>query len=85
MKKHLMILVNNERTNVRIASRKGYDRCINNGKDWCPSYATDLGICINYAYDYCSKEDYAACTDGADDRCTIDTTVCRGQGVLDFT
>ena len=85
MKKRFLKLVNNERTNIRISSKKGYDRCTGGAYDWCSSSSTDMAFCGTYAYDYCSKQDYAACQQGADDTCSIDRTVCIGPGQEDNT
>ncbi len=86
MKKHILNFVNNERTNVRVTSKKGYDRCINGAYDYCPSYSEDLGICSNYAYDECSVKDKAACSNGGDDICTIDlgSDGCQAPGTRDI-
>lgn len=83
MKKHFIALVNNERTNVRIASKKG--ACTGGAYDYCKIPSYDLAFCGTYAYDYCSKEDYAACQQGADDTCGIDRTACVGPGQEDNT
>lgn len=86
MKARILKLVNNERTNVRIASKKGYlGPCTGGAYDWCQSSSADKAYCGTYAYDYCSKQDYAACQEGADDTCSIDRTACIGPGQEDNT
>ncbi len=88
MNKHLLKLINNERTNVRIASKKGYyGNCPNGADDWCATKNEDLAFCSNYAYDHCSVKDRAACSDGADDICTIDleSDYCQDPGTRDIS
>lgn len=85
MKTHILKLINNERTNVRISSKKGYSICPSNAYDYCPSVSTDMAMCGTFAFDRCTKKDYAGCQEGADDTCTIDTTACVGAGQEDNT
>ena len=84
MKKKLISLINNERTNIAIHSAKASDLCPSGARDICYTNE-DHAQCTTYAYDVCGK-DYAACYDGADDVCSnIDTTVCSGAGAEDNT
>ena len=84
MKKKLISLINNERTNIAINSAKAQDHCTVGAEDTCYTNENHAH-CTTYAYDYCGK-DYAACYDGADDVCyNIDTTVCYGPGAEDNT
>ena len=84
MKKKLITLINNERTNIAINSAKAQDLCTVGAEDACYTNV-DHAHCTTYAYDYCGK-DYAACYDGADDVCyNTDTTVCFGPGAEDNT
>ena len=84
MKKKLISLINNERTNIAIHSAKASSYCTDGAKDICYT-DENHAHCTTYAYDYCVK-DYAACYDGADDVCyNIDTTVCYGPGAEDNT
>lgn len=87
MKTRILKLINDERMNVRLASKKGdYRHCVANSVDICPSVSTDLAFCSTYAYDECTKADYAACQEGADDKCRIDSNApCIGAGKLDYT
>lgn len=85
MKTRILKLINDERTNVRIASKKGYGNCTGGAYDWCQSQSVDKAFCGTYAYDKCTKEDYAACQQGADDICVIDTTRCVGPDKFDIT
>lgn len=86
MKTRILKLINDERTNVRIASKKGYGACTGGAVDICPSASTDLAFCTTYAYDYCSIKDRSACSEGADDTCGYDTgTSCKGPGQEDNT
>ena len=82
MKRHAIKLVNNERKQVRVVSKKG---CTGGATDFCSVSTYDSADCGTYAYDYCSKQDYAACQQGADDTCSIDRTVCIGPGQEDNT
>lgn len=85
MKTKFLRLVNNERMNVRIASRKGdYRNCTGGAVDICPSQSMDVAFCGTYAYDKCTVQDLAACQDGAHDRCTIDREACYGPGEVDI-
>ncbi len=86
MKKHILNFVNNERINVRITSKKGKIICVSGAYDYCPSDNADFAICSNYAYDSCSVKDKAACSDGADDICTIDlgSANCQQPGARDI-
>lgn len=79
MKKHILKLVNDERANVRIVSRKG---CTEEAVDIC--YVIDAAHCSINAYDICNK-DYEACFVKADDICGIDRTNCFGPNVCDNT
>ena len=84
MKKKLISLINNERTNIAIHSAKASDSCTDGATD---IYYSDENHahCTTYAYDVCGK-DYAACYAGADDVCSYtDTTVCSGAGAEDNT
>jgi hypothetical protein len=84
MKKKLISLINNERTNIVIHSAKATVDCTAGANDICYTNQ-DHAHCTTYAYDYCGK-DYAACYDGADDVCyNTDTTVCFGPGAEDNT
>lgn len=86
MKKHILKLVNNERTNVRITSKKGYSNCTAGAYDWCPSASTDRAFCSGpQAYDYCSVKDLYPCLAGYDDTCSIDRSMCVGLGQADNT
>ena len=77
--KKVIKLVNNERTNSKLASQKA---CGAGSVDSCPvSY--DYADCTTYAYDVCTKEDHAGCYNGADDVCTIDNYACSGAGAED--
>ena len=84
MKKKLISLINNERTNVAINSAKASDVCTVGATDF--SYTDEnYAHCTTYAYDVCGK-DYAACSKKAEDICyNIDTTACSGPGVVDNT
>jgi hypothetical protein len=84
MKKKLISLINNERTNIAIHSAKASDYCTDGAYDH--SYTDENHAhCTTYAYDVCGK-DYAACYAGADDVCSYtDTTVCYGPGAEDNT
>ena len=78
--KKILKLVNNERTNSKLASQKA---CEAGSVDTCPvSY--DYADCATYAYDECIKEDHAGCYDGADDICGNDIDACSGAGVDDI-
>ena len=84
MKTRILKLINDERTNVRITSKKGaYSECTGGAYDRCPSVSTDMAFCGTYAYDKCTKEDYAACQQGAHDECGYDYKACVGAGVTD--
>lgn len=86
MKKHILTLINNERTNIHITSKKGYSNCTAGAYDWCPTVSTDLAFCSGVdSYDKCTKLDYAACQQGADDTCSIDRTACVGPCAEDNT
>ena len=74
-------LINNERINVRVASKKAVTQCDSTSKDYCYSY--DYAHCGTYAYDKCASQDYAACQEGADDICSIDRDACIGAGSRD--
>ncbi len=82
MKSRILKLINNERTNVRIASKKG-DSCLRGAVDIC--IEEDHADCSLYAYDSCIK-DHAACQEGADDICNVDNNApCMGPGAYDRT
>ena len=84
MKKKLISLINNERTNIAINSAKAQDHCTVGATDIYYS-GENHAHCTTYAFDSCGK-DYAACYDGADDVCyNTDTTVCSGAGAEDNT
>ena len=84
MKKKLISLINNERTNIAIHSAKASGNCTVGAEDTCYT-DENHAQCTTYAYDVCGK-DYAACYDGADDVCYYtDTTVCFGPGAEDNT
>lgn len=86
MKTRILKLINDERMNVRVASKKAYGNCPANSVDICPSQYADLAFCSTYAYDKCTQKDYAACQQGADDICKIDSNApCIGAGQLDYT
>ena len=76
--KKILKLVNNERVNFKLVSRKA---CDSTSTDICPHI--DYAACSSYAYDECSKEDYAGCYQGADDICTYDAEACGGAGGYD--
>ena len=85
MKKHILTLINNERTNIHITSKKGYSNCTAGAYDWCPSQSTDLAFCSGVnTYDKCTKLDYVACLQGATDLCSVDRCICVGAGEEDF-
>ena len=78
----LIKLINNERANITLLSKKAYyDKCAADAFDLCGTI--DNAVCTLYAYDYCIKEDYAACSKGADDTCYIDYDSCHGPGAED--
>lgn len=78
MKKKIIKLINNERSNKKITSVKGCDATSN---DYC--YELDLGVCTVYAYDDCSK-DYDGCSNGGHDLCVLDfASDCTGAGIID--
>ena len=84
MKKKLISLINNERTNIAINSAKAQDLCTVGAEDTCYTNENHAH-CTTYAYDVCGK-DYAACYAGADDVCyNTDTTVCFNPGAEDIT
>lgn len=59
----LIKLINNERANITLLSKKAYyDKCAADAFDLCGTI--DNAVCTLYAYDYCIKEDYAACSKG---------------------
>lgn len=78
MKKKIIKLINNERTNKKITSVKGCDAT---STDYC--YELDHAECTVYAYDDCSK-DYEGCSSSANDLCALDFySDCIGSGVTD--
>ena len=77
--KKFIKLINNERLKTKVASEKG---CVSSAVDVC--IAIDAAMCSANSYDKCYK-DYAACTKGADDICTVDVTACFGAGAQDYT
>ena len=87
MSKKLIKLINNERMNLSIKSKKAVDDnalCKPDSVDIC-TYI-DNAACSTYATDECSK-DYAACMEGAWDICSAvyrDTDLCIGAGVTDI-
>ncbi len=84
MKTRILKLINNERTNVRIASKKGNGICDKGAVDVYFG-GPNLAWCSTYAYDECNK-DYGACWDGADDICNVDNnSPCHGAGARDIT
>lgn len=87
MKKHILKLVNDERTNVRIASKKGYTGpCTAGAYDWCPSASTDYAFCSGAgAYDDCKVKDYYPCMQGQLDACSIDVSMCLDPSANDIT
>ena len=77
-------LINNERTNEKIQSKKAtYDNacCEADSVDICA--VVDYVACTAYAIDKCNK-DYAGCTTEAWDICDRDFTVCS-SGQYDYT
>ena len=84
MKKKLISLINNERTNVAINSAKASDVCTVGATDFC-STNEDYAHCTTYAYDYCGK-DYYACSNNMIDVCyNIDTSTCTPPETEDIT
>lgn len=87
MNKKIIKLINNERMNLSIKSKKALDdaaRCKDDSVDIC-AYI-DNAACSTYATDKCNK-DYAGCMEGAWDICTAvyrDTDLCIGAGVSDI-
>ena len=87
MSKKLIKLINNERMNLSIKSRKAVDDnafCEADSLDICTQI--DNAACSTYANDQCGK-DYAACMEGAWDLCTAvakDIDLCIGAGVADI-
>lgn len=82
--KKIIKLINNERTNLTIASKKADVACDNTSIDYC-GYV-DRGGCAVYAYDKCDSYDLAACFEGAHDHCetkNYDTEACYGVGTVD--
>ena len=80
--KRTLKLINNERINVRVASKKAASGCDGTSVDVCPG-SNDYAHCGTYAYDKCTSQDYAACQEGAEDRCSIDRDACIGAGSRD--
>ena len=77
-------LINNERTNENILSKKAtYDNayCKSDSVDICT--VVDNVACTAYAIDKCNK-DYAGCTTEAWDVCDRDFTACA-SGQTDYT
>ena len=84
MSKKLIKLINNERSNAKVLSKKAYDHayCDSTSSDTC--VYIDNAACSVYATDECNK-DYAACMEGAWDVCENyrDTDLCIGAGTMD--
>ena len=87
MNKKIIKLINNERMNLNIKSKKAVDDAA-----WCKDDSVDVCVyidnaaCSTYANDECNK-DYAGCMEGAWDICTAvyrDTDLCIGAGVSDI-
>ena len=80
--KKIIKLINNERANPRITSRKASDFCPDpTAIDICT--IADYAHCTLYAYDKCGI-DYASCSQGAIDVCTgTDYFGCSGPGAHD--
>ena len=87
MSKKLIQLINNERLNLTVKSKKAtedYAYCKADSNDVC--VYIDNAACSTYANDECNK-DYAGCMEGAWDICTAvyrDTDLCIGAGVSDI-
>ena len=82
--KRFIKLINNERINSRIQSKKADATCSVGADDYCGQY--DQAACTAYALDKCARYDLAACVEGAHDYCesyTYDTEACVGPGVTD--
>lgn len=73
MKKKIIKLINNERTNKKIISAKG---CDTTSFDECATQNYDNAHCTIYSYDQCVKGDYAACTNSSIDYCSYDHAGC---------
>ena len=80
--KRTLKLINDERINVRVASKKAVEFCDSTSKDICLN--RDYAHCGTYAYDKCTSQDYAACQEGAEDTCSIDRDACIGAGSNDY-
>ena len=80
--KRTLKLINNERINVHVASKKAVTGCDSTSEDICTNL--DYAHCGIYAYDKCTVKDLAACQEGAEDRCSIDRDACIGAGSNDF-
>lgn len=81
--KRIIKLINNERTNAKLLSKKA---CTANINDYCVITNHDRYHCDQYSTDICNK-DQAACTNGAIDNCLsffFDTTKCDGKGAEDY-
>ena len=75
-------LINNERINVHVASKKAVTGCDGTSVDICKGL--DYAHCRTYAYDKCTVKDLAACQEGAEDTCSIDRDACIGAGSNDY-
>lgn len=83
MKKKIIKLINAERLNISITSKKALATCTEGAYDYCS--IEDHAACSTYAEDECGK-DYAMCFDGAEDYCEVaDYTVCHGALAEDYT
>lgn len=82
--KRFLKLINNERTNVKVTSKKALAVCDETAGDYC--YGEDYAACSSHAYDKCYQHDLAACIEGAHDFCesySYDTEACYGPGNVD--
>ena len=95
MSKKVIKLINNERRNCKISSKKACDVrtddvCTYIDAAECTIYATDIcdkdyGVCSVMATDNCGI-DYEGCIKNSADYCAIeDTTSCHGTGAQDYT
>lgn len=82
MKKFIK-LINNERFDLKVISKKANADCEPMATDIC--WNEDLAGCATHAYDKCKNYDLAACILGADDYCEgyYDTKACVGAGAID--
>ena len=74
--KRMLKLINNERINVRVVSKKAVSWCDSTSVDDCRNL--DYAHCGTYAYDKCTVKDLAACQEHATDKCSIDRDACIG-------